>query len=80
MTNDTSLTPEQRDRLLESYRTLTDLYATCRVPAVQAALRGALAELRAALDGQAVDLDDYYRPASTAWYQAPQPAADLAVA
>ena len=62
MTNDTSLTPEQRDRLLQSYHTLSDLRGACRVPAVQAALRGALAELRVALDGQAVALDDYYRP------------------
>ncbi|MCZ0983663.1 DUF6052 family protein [Streptomyces diastatochromogenes] len=62
MTNDSSLTPEQRDRLLESYRTLVDLAGTCRVPAVFAALRGALAELRVALDGQGVELDDYYRP------------------
>ncbi|CAL9623873.1 hypothetical protein SUDANB58_05899 (plasmid) [Streptomyces sp. enrichment culture] len=61
MTNDTSLTPEQRDRLLESYRALADLSGTCRVPAVGAALRGALAELRVALDGQAVELDDYYQ-------------------
>ncbi|MEU1228929.1 DUF6052 family protein [Streptomyces sp. NPDC005828] len=62
MTNDSSLTPEQEQRLLESYRTLRDLAETCTVPAVFAALRGALAELRVALDGQAVDLDDYYRP------------------
>ncbi|MFD3728496.1 DUF6052 family protein [Streptomyces sp. NPDC058671] len=65
MTNDSSLTPEQEHLLLESYRTLTDLAETCRVPAVSAALRGALAELRVALDGQAVDLEDYYRPLRT---------------
>lgn len=62
MTNDTSLTPDQERRLLESYRALVDLAETCRVPAVHAALRGALAELRVALDGQAVELEDYYRP------------------
>ncbi|NNJ08405.1 hypothetical protein HHX38_30465 [Streptomyces sp. PKU-MA01144] len=60
MTNDTSLTPEQEGRLLESYRTLTDLARTCRTPAVLAALRGALAELRVALDGSGVELEDYY--------------------
>ncbi|MEV4943441.1 DUF6052 family protein [Streptomyces zaomyceticus] len=62
MTNDSSLTPEQQGRLLESYRALVDLAEDCRVPAVSAALRGALAELRVALDGQAVELEDYYRP------------------
>ncbi|WP_256104160.1 DUF6052 family protein [Streptomyces sp. ODS05-4] len=60
MTNGTSLTPDQRGTLLEGYRSLTALAETCQVPAVRAALRGALAELRVALDGQAVDLDDYY--------------------
>jgi hypothetical protein len=78
MTNDTSLTPEQRDRLLQSYRALTDLAGTCRVPAVQAALRGALAELRVALDGQAVDLADYYRPASPERHGTATSAAGLA--
>ncbi|MFJ3906170.1 DUF6052 family protein [Streptomyces sp. NPDC090025] len=62
MTNDSSLTPEQRDGLLETYHDLLDLAETCRVPAVSAALRGALAELRVALDGQGVELEDYYRP------------------
>ncbi|MEU5921323.1 DUF6052 family protein [Streptomyces sp. NPDC047141] len=65
MTNDSSLTPEQRDRLLGGYRALLDLAGDCRVPAVSAALRGALAELRVALDGQAVELEDYYRPVGT---------------
>lgn len=78
MTNGTSLTPEQRDRLLESYRGLTDLLGTCRVPAVEAALRGALAELRVALEGQAVELEDYYRPASAERRAAARKAAGLA--
>ncbi|MFH8385273.1 DUF6052 family protein [Kitasatospora sp. NPDC018058] len=60
MTNDSSrLTPEQEHRLLESYHGLADLAQDCTVPAVLAALRGALAELRTALDGQAVDFDYY---------------------
>lgn len=62
MTNGTWLTPDEERRLLESYHALLELAGTCRVPAVQAALRGALAELRVALDGQAVNLEDYYRP------------------
>ncbi|MFE2209047.1 MULTISPECIES: DUF6052 family protein [Streptomyces] len=62
MTNGTWLTPEDERRLLESYHALLDLAESCRVPAVHAALRGALAELRVALDGQAVNLEDYYRP------------------
>ncbi|MGR6975140.1 DUF6052 family protein [Streptomyces cynarae] len=78
MTNDTSLTPDQRHRLLESYRALSDLHGTCRVPAVQAALRAALAELRVALDGQAVELEDYYRPAPAAWHRSPTPGPVLA--
>ncbi|MGW4273058.1 DUF6052 family protein, partial [Streptomyces seoulensis] len=71
MTNDTSLTPEQRRRLLEGYRALSDLHGACAVPAVQAALRGALAELRVALDGQAVELEDYYRPGIPARHRTP---------
>ncbi|MFC8955203.1 DUF6052 family protein [Streptomyces sp. NPDC057101] len=63
MTNVTSLTPDQERCLLDSYTTLTGLAESCRVPSVSAALRGALAELRVALDGQAVELEDYYRPA-----------------
>ncbi|ROQ23185.1 hypothetical protein EDD98_7634 [Streptomyces sp. PanSC19] len=62
MTNVSLLTPEQEQRLLESYRSLVDLADDCRVPSVSAALRGALAELRVALDGQGVELEDYYRP------------------
>ncbi|MFD6183021.1 DUF6052 family protein [Streptomyces goshikiensis] len=60
MTNDSSrLTPDQERQLLESYETLTRLAKECGVPAVHAALRGALAELRTALDGQAVEFDYY---------------------
>lgn len=54
------LTAEQELQLIESYRTLGLLADTCRVPAVLAAVRASLAELRVALDGQAVEFD-YYR-------------------
>ncbi|MFI8326280.1 DUF6052 family protein [Streptomyces sp. NPDC085529] len=63
MTNVSSLTPDQERCLLDSYTALTGLAETCQVPSVSAALRGALAELRVALDGQAVELEDYYRSA-----------------
>ncbi|MEU4065161.1 DUF6052 family protein [Streptomyces wedmorensis] len=66
MTNVSLLTPEQERCLLDGYTTLTGLAETCRVPSVSAALRGALAELRVALDGQGVELEDYYRPAGAA--------------
>ncbi|MEE1736284.1 DUF6052 family protein [Streptomyces sp. BE147] len=54
------LTAEQEIHLLESYRTLGYLAENCRVPSVLAAVRASLAELRIALDGQAVEFD-YYR-------------------
>ncbi|MFE7134893.1 DUF6052 family protein [Streptomyces sp. NPDC057638] len=57
------LTPAQEETLLAGYRALTAVERSCAVPAVRAALRGALAELRVALEGQAVELDDYYRTA-----------------
>jgi hypothetical protein len=63
MTNESSLlTAEQELRLLESYRTLTHLADTCKVPSVLAAVRASLAELRVALDGQAVEFDYYRNP------------------
>ncbi|MFD1832739.1 MULTISPECIES: DUF6052 family protein [Streptomyces] len=70
MTNDTSrLTADQERRLLECYTALRQLSEGCAVPAVTAALNTALAELRIALDGQAVEFD-YYRE-----YPALRPAA-----
>ncbi|MFI6509020.1 DUF6052 family protein [Streptosporangium sp. NPDC050855] len=42
-------------RLLECHAMLRRLEESCEVPAVRAAVRAALAELRAALDSQAVD-------------------------
>lgn len=65
MTNAHSpLTAEQQHRLLETYNTLSHLLETVPVPAVAASVRAALAELRVALDGQAVEFD-YYRGAVT---------------
>lgn len=64
MTNASSpLTAEQELHLVESYRTLTHLADTVQVPAVLASVRVCLAELRLALDGQAIDLDYYREPA-----------------
>lgn len=61
MTNENStLTADQEHRLLETYNTLTQLADTVAIPAVAASLRMAVAELRTALDGQAVEFD-YYR-------------------
>ncbi|MFD8300622.1 DUF6052 family protein [Streptomyces capillispiralis] len=48
------------EQLLGSYRSLGALEGSCTVPAVLAAVRAARAELRIALDGQAVEFD-YYR-------------------
>ncbi|MFC8370567.1 MULTISPECIES: DUF6052 family protein [unclassified Streptomyces] len=63
MTNASSpLTAEQELHLIESYRTLTHLADTVQVPAVLASVRTCLAELRLALDGQAIDFDYYREP------------------
>ncbi|MFI9203869.1 DUF6052 family protein [Streptomyces sp. NPDC053048] len=51
------LTPEQERVLLDAYTALGGLARSCEVPAVTAAVGAALAELRVALDGQAVDFD-----------------------
>ena len=48
------------EQLLGSYRSLGRLEQSCTVPAVLAAVRAARAELRIALDGQAVEFE-YYR-------------------
>ncbi|WP_328973804.1 DUF6052 family protein [Streptomyces sp. NBC_00239] len=64
MTNENSpLTADQEQRLLETYRALEDLALGCGEPAVRAAVKAALAELRTALDGQAVEFDYYREPA-----------------
>ncbi|MCB5165671.1 DUF6052 family protein [Streptomyces bambusae] len=60
MTNANSpLTAEQEQQLLRTYHELQDLAQACGVPAVRAAVKTALAELRTALDGQAVDFEYY---------------------
>lgn len=65
MTNETeAFTDDERGALLDAYRTLTGVADTTGIPAIRAALRSALAELRTALDGQGVDLPDYYRTTS----------------
>ncbi|GAA3037016.1 DUF6052 family protein [Streptosporangium longisporum] len=50
-------------RLLECLAMLRRLEESCEVPAVRAAVRAALAELRAALDSQAVDFPFFSLPA-----------------
>lgn len=49
---------EERE-LRHCYAALQELAASCAVPAVRAAARCAVAELHAALDGQALDFDYY---------------------
>jgi len=49
----------QERQLRECYRTLHQLVDSCDVPAVLAATRMALAELHAALDGQALEFEFY---------------------
>jgi hypothetical protein len=64
MTNANSpLTADQEQQLLDVYRALEDLALSCGEPAVSAAVKAALAELRTALDGQAVEFDYYREPA-----------------
>ncbi|MCY0942920.1 DUF6052 family protein [Streptomyces antarcticus] len=58
MTNAHSyLSTEQEAQLLGAYTDLRELASGCEVPAVRAAVNVALAELRTALDGQAVEFD-----------------------
>ena len=49
----------QERQLRECYATLHYLAESCRVPSVRAASRMALAELHAALDGQALEFELY---------------------
>ncbi|MFG2905119.1 DUF6052 family protein [Kitasatospora sp. NPDC048286] len=53
------LSPEEEGQLRDCYRVLHGLAADCRVPSVRAAARAAVAELHAALDGQALDFEFY---------------------
>ncbi|GAA3748690.1 DUF6052 family protein [Salinactinospora qingdaonensis] len=60
MTNERNdLSAEQELRLTESYTALHELAGSCEVPSVRAAARAAVAELHAALDGQALEFDFY---------------------
>ncbi|WP_220503606.1 DUF6052 family protein [Microbispora sp. H13382] len=53
------LSPKQERQLRECYATLHELADSCDVPSVAAAARVAVAELHAALDGQALDFEFY---------------------
>lgn len=68
------LTDLQERQLRECYATLRELAETCQVPSVTAATRMALAELHAALDGQALDFEFY----SHRWTAAGQSPAEQA--
>ncbi|GAT67146.1 hypothetical protein PS9374_02799 [Planomonospora sphaerica] len=56
------LSAAQERQLLECHAVLGRLEESCEVPAVRAAVRTALAELRAALDSQAVDFPFFPLP------------------
>lgn len=53
------LTAEQERQLLGCYAVLHQLAATCEVPSVRAATRSAVAQLHAALDGEALEFEYY---------------------
>ncbi len=55
------LTEYQRRQLLGCYGTLHELASTCEAPGVRAAVRAAVAEIHAALDGQALEFALYSR-------------------
>ncbi|UUV29032.1 DUF6052 family protein [Amycolatopsis roodepoortensis] len=60
MTNATGeLSAEHRHALIDTYLTLHELAIGCAVPSVRAAARAAVAEVHAALDGQAIDFEFY---------------------
>ncbi|WP_049563100.1 DUF6052 family protein [Nonomuraea sp. SBT364] len=59
MTNADELSDKQERQLRDCYATLHELAETCGVPSVVAAARAAVAELHAALDGQALDFGFY---------------------
>lgn len=60
MTNDRAELSDVHARLLrECYGALHQLAAECTVPSVLAAARAALAELHAALEGQALEFEYY---------------------
>jgi hypothetical protein len=60
MTNASAdLLPLEEDQLRGCYAALQKLAESCAVPSVRAAARSAVAELHAALDGQALDFEYY---------------------
>ena len=66
MNGRTELTAEHERQLREVYAALHELAAECAVPAVTAAARAALAEVHAALAGQALEFEFY----SQRWLEA----------
>jgi Family of unknown function (DUF6052) len=68
MTNgNDELTADQERQLGECYATLRELAESCDVPSVRAAARIALAELHAAMDGQALGFEFYSHRWAAAW-------------
>ncbi|OZM71906.1 hypothetical protein CFN78_17290 [Amycolatopsis antarctica] len=69
MTNvQSDLPAAQEKKLRDCYELLSDLAASCEVPAVRAAARLALAEVYAAIDGQALEFELY----SGQWENGPE--------
>ena len=56
---DGGLSAEQERQLLDCYAVLHRLALTCEVPSVRAATRSAVAQLHAALDGEALHFEYY---------------------
>lgn len=54
-----TLSDEEKERLLRTYDDLAALARTCRVPAVRAAARAALAQVAQALNGEGLAYELY---------------------
>ncbi|MFJ9829562.1 DUF6052 family protein [Streptomyces sp. NPDC101160] len=61
MNGQAELTEAQERELLDCYGALLRIVETVRVPGVQSAARMALAEVHAAVEGQALEFDLYSR-------------------